>query len=78
MSWVKNARYFEGRLYSRLAFASTRVWKANGGGLPRVFTPCTVQRMSKKRTVKRTAWKILVILVALGTIAYLALPFLGF
>lgn len=34
--------------------------------------------MAKKRTVKQLLVKFFVLIVALGTIAYLALPFLGF
>jgi len=33
--------------------------------------------MATKRTPKRVAWTLLVILTALGTVLYLALPFLG-
>jgi flagellar basal body-associated protein FliL len=33
--------------------------------------------MARTRSAKRIIWTILVVLVALGTIAYLALPFLG-
>ncbi|TSC73193.1 MAG: hypothetical protein G01um101438_216 [Parcubacteria group bacterium Gr01-1014_38] len=34
--------------------------------------------MARRRFSTRLLWKILVILVALGTIGYLALPFLAF
>ena len=34
--------------------------------------------MAKRRSAKQVAWTVLVVLVALGTIMYLALPFLGY
>jgi len=34
--------------------------------------------MAKKHSGKQVAWKVLVILIALGTIMYLALPFLSY
>jgi hypothetical protein len=34
--------------------------------------------MPKKRSGKQIAWKVLVVLIGLGTIMYLALPFLKY